>query len=209
MGVDAVASRAPQQGTFFAVDPDCVGQTSRDSIPWEKNSQWLSLVAYSGTTTLISMSRDMLQFGAGTRITRGPVRRGSQAQPVENLWIGSNGGPGTMAPGWGEKNIFLVDGPCNLATSSSRFMKITETSDITDLMNNYRVVLAIFGIHTSGCQVPRRSQVDAAFRFDQISGLLFNELVLCKIGKLDTAKKKKRTLGRFLKVSPKTTTTRL
>ena len=60
MGVNGLAFRGPQQGTFFAIDPDCVGQTSRNSIPWEKNSQWLYLVAHSGTTLFVSIPREIV-----------------------------------------------------------------------------------------------------------------------------------------------------
>lgn len=45
MGVNTLAFRMPQHGTFFAVDADCVGQTATNSIPWAKNQQWLDLLA--------------------------------------------------------------------------------------------------------------------------------------------------------------------
>jgi hypothetical protein len=38
---------------FFAVDADCAGQVSSNSAPWEKNSQWLELLAHSGTPLFI------------------------------------------------------------------------------------------------------------------------------------------------------------
>jgi alpha-galactosidase len=52
MGVNTLAFRLPQNGTFFAQDPDCVGITS--AIPWEHNRQWLDVVARSGATLFIS-----------------------------------------------------------------------------------------------------------------------------------------------------------
>ncbi len=52
MGVNTLAFRAPQHGTFFAVDADCVGLT-RD-VPWEENRQWLDLLARSGTPLFVS-----------------------------------------------------------------------------------------------------------------------------------------------------------
>jgi alpha-galactosidase len=81
MGVNALAFRAPQQGTFFAIDPDCVGQTSSDSIPWEKNSQWLYLAAHSGTTLFISMSRDIAD-SARERELRDALSAAARPQPV-------------------------------------------------------------------------------------------------------------------------------
>jgi alpha-galactosidase len=38
MGVNCLAFRLPQNGTFFAVDADCVGQVSSNSVPWVENS---------------------------------------------------------------------------------------------------------------------------------------------------------------------------
>lgn len=52
MGVNTVAFRLPQHGTFFTVDADLVGIT--DAVPWEFNRQFLDLVARSGTTTIVS-----------------------------------------------------------------------------------------------------------------------------------------------------------
>lgn len=52
MGVNTLAFRGAQQGAFYAVDPDCVGLTTK--IPWSKNKQWMELVAKSGTTLFIS-----------------------------------------------------------------------------------------------------------------------------------------------------------
>ncbi len=52
MGVNTLAFRGIQQGTFYAADPDCVGLTSK--VPWEKNKQWMELVAASGTPLFIS-----------------------------------------------------------------------------------------------------------------------------------------------------------
>ena len=58
MGVNCLAFRAPQNGTFFMDDADCAGQTSAHSVPWEKNSQWLDLLAHSGTALFVSFPRD-------------------------------------------------------------------------------------------------------------------------------------------------------
>ena len=63
-------------------------------------------------------------------------------------------------------------------------------SDITDLMNNYRECVRNLWNTYFRMPGPTRTQVDAAFRFDHISELLFNELVLYKIGKPGKSKKK-------------------
>jgi alpha-galactosidase len=60
MGVNSLAFRAPQNGTFYAVDADCVGQFTSNSVPWAKNSQWLYLLAHSSTPMFISFARDTL-----------------------------------------------------------------------------------------------------------------------------------------------------
>jgi alpha-galactosidase len=51
-GINTLAFRACQHGTFFAADADCVGLT--DKIPWELNRQWLDLLARSGTPLFVS-----------------------------------------------------------------------------------------------------------------------------------------------------------
>ena len=81
MGVNCLAFRAPQQGTFFAIDPDCVGQTTRTSMPWEKNSQWLYLVAHSGTTLFISIPCDTLD-PAQKQELREALSAASNPQPL-------------------------------------------------------------------------------------------------------------------------------
>lgn len=52
MGVNTLAFRMAQHETFFAADADCVGLT--DQVPWEKNAQWLDLLARSGTPLFVS-----------------------------------------------------------------------------------------------------------------------------------------------------------
>lgn len=56
MGVNTLAFRGIQQGTFYAADADCVGLTNK--VPWEKNKQWMELVAKSGTPLFISAQPD-------------------------------------------------------------------------------------------------------------------------------------------------------
>jgi alpha-galactosidase len=52
MGVNSLAFRMNQQGTFYAADADCVGLTN--AIPWSMNSQWLDLLSRSGTPLFVS-----------------------------------------------------------------------------------------------------------------------------------------------------------
>lgn len=58
MGVNTLAFRLPQHNTFYATDGDCVGLTK--DIAWEKNKQWLRLLAESGSPLFISADIDAL-----------------------------------------------------------------------------------------------------------------------------------------------------
>ncbi len=53
MGVNTLAYRMPQHGTFFAIDPDCAAHT--ELTPWELDSQFLDLVSRSGAALFISV----------------------------------------------------------------------------------------------------------------------------------------------------------
>lgn len=53
MGVNTLAFRMPQHETFFGADADCVGIT--DAIPWQKNRQWMQVLALSGTPFFVSV----------------------------------------------------------------------------------------------------------------------------------------------------------
>jgi alpha-galactosidase len=52
MGVNTLAFRLPQHNKFYAVDGDCVGLTTK--ISWQRNKQWLDLLAQSGAPLFIS-----------------------------------------------------------------------------------------------------------------------------------------------------------
>jgi alpha-galactosidase len=58
MGVNTLAYRLPQEGTFYSVDADCVGITK--AVPWELNRQWMDLLARSGTGLFLSPSPDAI-----------------------------------------------------------------------------------------------------------------------------------------------------
>ena len=54
MGVNTLAFRLAQNGAFYIVDADCVGMPA-NVIPWEKNRQWMRLLAYSNTALFLSL----------------------------------------------------------------------------------------------------------------------------------------------------------
>jgi len=58
MGVNTLGFRLPQHNTFYAADGDCVGLTTK--IPWEKNKQWLQLLAESSAPLFISAEPEAL-----------------------------------------------------------------------------------------------------------------------------------------------------
>ncbi|MBS1602336.1 MAG: hypothetical protein JST42_06680 [Bacteroidetes bacterium] len=51
-GVNTLAFRLPQHNAFYAVDGDCVGVTTQ--IAWQRNRQWMQLLAESGAPLFIS-----------------------------------------------------------------------------------------------------------------------------------------------------------
>jgi alpha-galactosidase len=53
MGVNTLAFRLPQHGTFFTSDADCAAHT--DQTPWELDRQFLDLIARSGTALFVSV----------------------------------------------------------------------------------------------------------------------------------------------------------
>ncbi len=55
-GVNTLAFRLAQNGAFYMADADCVGILD-DCIPWEKNRQWLDLLANSGTPLFVSCGK--------------------------------------------------------------------------------------------------------------------------------------------------------
>ena len=58
MGINTLAFRMIQQKGFYGADADCVGITGE--IPWEKNGQWLDLLAVSGTPLFVSVKPGVL-----------------------------------------------------------------------------------------------------------------------------------------------------
>ena len=55
-GINTLAFRMMQHGAFYCVDADCVGITN--DVAWEKNRQWLDVLAKSGTPLFVSIAQD-------------------------------------------------------------------------------------------------------------------------------------------------------
>ena len=58
MGVNTLGFRLPQHGAFYSADGDCVGLTTK--IPWDKNIQWMQLLAESSAPVFISAEPDAM-----------------------------------------------------------------------------------------------------------------------------------------------------
>ena len=58
MGVNTLGFRLPQHNNFYSADGDCVGLTSK--VPWDKNKQWLRLLAESSAPLFISAEPGIL-----------------------------------------------------------------------------------------------------------------------------------------------------
>ena len=59
MGVNTVGFRMVQNNTFYAIDGDCVGLTT--DVAWDKNKQWMQLLAESGAPLFISAQPDAMK----------------------------------------------------------------------------------------------------------------------------------------------------
>jgi len=53
MGINTLAFRMPQNGTFYMTDADCAGITEK--ISWQNNKEWIALLAESGTPLFVSV----------------------------------------------------------------------------------------------------------------------------------------------------------
>jgi alpha-galactosidase len=90
MGVNTLAFRAIQNNSFYAVDADCFAMVKLDSVPWEKNRQWLDLLARSGTPLFISATPSELgseQQDAIRQALAFAVKPQSTAEPLD--WLGT------------------------------------------------------------------------------------------------------------------------
>ena len=86
MGINTLAFRMPQQGTFFGADADCVGLTN--AIPWELNRQWLDLLARSGTPLFVSAAPDALGPDQKSALKEAFALASQPQKPAEPLdWL--------------------------------------------------------------------------------------------------------------------------
>ena len=87
-GVNTLAFRAMQDRAFFAVDADCVGLANAGAVPWEKNRQWLDLVARSGTPLFVSWRRQLAGPEERTALRDAFLRAAQPAPTAEPLdWM--------------------------------------------------------------------------------------------------------------------------
>ena len=86
MGVNTMAFRLPQHGTFFAADPDCAPVTS--ALPWPLAERWLRLVAASGTPLFLSHAREALGPEQKASVREAFARAAVPQPPAEPLdWL--------------------------------------------------------------------------------------------------------------------------
>jgi alpha-galactosidase len=88
MGVNTLAFRLSQHNKFYAADGDCVGITT--DIAWNKNKQWLQLLAESGSPLFISAQPEALGEAQKTAVKQA-FAHAAKVQPVgEPLdWLGT------------------------------------------------------------------------------------------------------------------------
>ena len=81
MGVNSLAFRAAQNGAFYQVDADCSGLARANAVPWEKNRQWLDLLARSGTPLFVSWP-ERLVAPEQAEALRAALAEGARVQPL-------------------------------------------------------------------------------------------------------------------------------
>jgi alpha-galactosidase len=79
MGVNTMGFRMVQHKTFYEADGDCVGLTT--AVPWEKNKQWMQLLAQSSAPLFISAQPNAVGAEQKTFI-RKCFTEASKEQPV-------------------------------------------------------------------------------------------------------------------------------
>lgn len=85
-GVNAMAFKLFQHNQFYAVDADCAGLT--EFVPWEKNAQWLDLLAKSGTVFFVSSKKGVLNERQKDILREAYARASVQTDTLEPLdWL--------------------------------------------------------------------------------------------------------------------------
>ena len=88
MGINCLAFRLCQHGTFFDVDADCLGVTG--TINWQQNRQWAELLAKSGTPLFASIKPGILsekEFADMKEFFALSAEQKIQAEPLD--WLTS------------------------------------------------------------------------------------------------------------------------
>lgn len=87
MGVNALAFRLPQHQRVFVADADCIPSTPRTS--WDKNRQFLDLVARSGSALFVSIDPESRSHEVDNDVRRAIERMlhqsSSVAEPLD--WV--------------------------------------------------------------------------------------------------------------------------
>ncbi|HTE12515.1 MAG TPA: hypothetical protein VK645_16140 [Chitinophagaceae bacterium] len=89
MGVNTLAFRLPQHNKFYAVDGDCVGLTT--AISWQRNKQWLQLLAESGAPLFVSAQPEALGAEQKTALKQAFAQAAKLqplAEPID--WMDTN-----------------------------------------------------------------------------------------------------------------------
>jgi alpha-galactosidase len=97
MGVNTLAFRLAQHRTFFAMDAGCV--LSTPTTPWDKNSQFLELLARSGTAVFVSVDPTTRNRRVDEDLRRAIAIALDEALPV--AWSRSTGSGHRLRAGGG------------------------------------------------------------------------------------------------------------
>lgn len=82
-GINTLAFRMPQHKRFYTADADCVGITN--AVPWEKNRQWLDVLAKSGTALFVSIAEDAYSEEVKNDLKEAFRKSAANTEPSEPL----------------------------------------------------------------------------------------------------------------------------
>ena len=89
MGVNTLAFRAAQHGTFYSADPDIAPITHQH--PWDKGKQWLQLLARSGMPLFVSPELSEMNTQVKSVIKEAFAQAAVPQPPAEPLdWLETN-----------------------------------------------------------------------------------------------------------------------
>jgi len=84
-GVNTLAMRSIQDGTFFKIDADCVGLAEEGAVSWSLNRQWMELLGCSGTPMFVSWRRQLATPDVRRALAEGFRRAASGQETAEPL----------------------------------------------------------------------------------------------------------------------------